>query len=84
MSVASLRPTLITASAFRFYEEKMNYNQIQAFDRTEAARRLGLSVVTLDRELARGNITHVRVGRRVLFTQAHLEDYLERNERKAK
>ncbi len=55
-----------------------------ALDRKRAAQRLGLSVVTLDRELARGNITHFRSGRRVLFTQAHLDDYIKRNERKAK
>jgi excisionase family DNA binding protein len=62
----------------------MSSDQTQAFDRKEAARRLSLSVVTIDRELARGKITHVRVGRRILFTQAHLEEYIERNERKAK
>jgi excisionase family DNA binding protein len=61
----------------------MNNDQIEAFNRKEAARRLGLSVVTIDRELARGNITHFRSGRRVLFTQAHLDDYIKRNERKA-
>jgi excisionase family DNA binding protein len=61
----------------------MNEVQIEAFDRKEAARRLGLSVVTIDRELARGNITHFRSGRRVLFTQTHLDEYIKRNERKA-
>jgi excisionase family DNA binding protein len=62
----------------------MDKEQIQAFDRNEAARRLGFSVVTLDRELARGNITHFRSGRRVLFTQSHIDEYIQRNERKAK
>jgi excisionase family DNA binding protein len=62
----------------------MKSDQTQAFDRKEAARRLGLSVVTIDRELARGKMTHVRVGRRILFTQAHLDEYIKRNERKAK
>jgi len=61
----------------------MDKDKIQAFDRKEAARRLGLSVVTLDRELARKHITHVRIGRRVLFTQAHLDEYIKRNECKA-
>ena len=61
----------------------MTKDQIEAFSRKEAARRLGLSVVTIDRELARGNITHFRSGRRVLFTQAHLDEYIKRNERKA-
>lgn len=62
----------------------METNQTQTFDRREAARRLGLSVATIDRELARKNITHVRSGRRVLFTQAHLDEYIKRNERKAR
>jgi excisionase family DNA binding protein len=62
----------------------METNQPQAFDRREGARRLGLSIATIDRELARKNITHVRSGRRILFTQAHLEEYIKRHERKAK
>lgn len=62
----------------------MEKKQIQTFDRKGAARRLGLSVATIDRELARKNITHVRSGRRVLFTQAHLDEYIKRNEHKAK
>jgi excisionase family DNA binding protein len=62
----------------------MSQDQIKAFDRKEAARRLSLSVVTIDREVARGGITHFRSGRRVLFTQAHLDEYIKRNERKAK
>jgi excisionase family DNA binding protein len=62
----------------------MEKDQIQTFNRIEAARRLGLSVATIDRELARENITHFRIGRRVLFTQAHLNDYIKRNECTAK
>lgn len=62
----------------------MNQDQIKVFDRKEVARRLGLSVVTIDRELARGNISHFRSGRRVLFTQSHVDEYIRRNERKAK
>jgi excisionase family DNA binding protein len=54
------------------------------FDRKEAAKRLNISLVTLDRELARENISHFRSGRRVLFIEAHLEEYIKRNERKAK
>lgn len=61
----------------------MNEDQrktFEAFNRKEAARRLAVSLVTLDRELARGNILHFRSGRRVLFTQAHLDEYIKRNE----
>lgn len=53
------------------------------FDRKEAAARLGVSVVTIDRELARKNLPHFRIGRRVLFTQELLEKYIEQNTRNA-
>ena len=59
-------------------------DNFEAFNRKEAARRLGVSVVTIDRELARGNIAHFRSGRRVLFTQAYLNDYIKRNEHQIK
>jgi excisionase family DNA binding protein len=49
------------------------------FDRKEAAEKLGISLITLDRELARKRIPHLRIGRRVLFTEGHLEQYIERN-----
>ncbi len=49
------------------------------FDRKEAAQKLGVSVVTLDRELAKNKMPHFRVGRRVLFTQELLERYIEQN-----
>ncbi len=49
------------------------------FDRHEAAQRLGISVVTLDRELARKRMPHFRVGRRVLFTDELLRRYIAEN-----
>jgi len=49
------------------------------FDRKEAARKLGVSVVTIDRELAKKRMPHFRVGRRVLFTTELLERYIEKN-----
>lgn len=49
------------------------------FDRKEAARKLGVSVVTVDRELAKKRMPHFRIGRRVLFTQELLEQYIEKN-----
>lgn len=49
------------------------------FDRKEAAQKLGVSVVTVDREIARKRIPHFRVGRRVLFTDSHLQEYIESN-----
>lgn len=52
------------------------------FDRREAARRLGVSVVTLDRELAKRRMPHFRIGRRVLFTDDLLRQYIEKNTKK--
>lgn len=54
------------------------------FDRKEAARRLAISVVTLDRELARKRVPHFRIGRRVLFTQDLLDQYIEMNTKNTK
>ena len=49
------------------------------FDRKEAAKRLGVSLVTIDRELARKRLPHFRVGRRVLFTDELLKTYINQN-----
>ena len=49
------------------------------FDRKEAARRLGISVPTIDREFELRRIARFRIGRRVLFTDEHLEEYIRRN-----
>ncbi len=54
-------------------------NETLVFGRKEAARRLGVSVVTIDRELAKKRIPHFRVGRSVRFTQELLEKYIEQN-----
>ena len=49
------------------------------FDRKEAAQRLGISVVTLDRQLAKKRMPHLRIGRRVLFTAELLEKFIQQN-----
>lgn len=54
------------------------------FDRKEAARRLGISVVTLDREIAKNKMPHFRVGRRILFTEKLLWEYIEQNTKNIK
>lgn len=63
----------------------MNENQTEklTFDRREAAKRLGISVVTLDREIAKKKMPHFRVGRRVLFTQELLLQYILLNTKNA-
>lgn len=45
-------------------------------DRRSAASRLGISVITLDRERARRRIGYIQIGRRVLFTEAQIAEYL--------
>ncbi len=59
-------------------EENMSSEKI-TFDRKEAAQRLGISVVTLDREVAKRRMPHLRIGRRVLFTEQLLTQYIEQH-----
>ena len=54
----------------------MTISETSLFDRHEAARRLALSIPTLDRLVKNGRIPHFRVGRRVLFSQELLDDFL--------
>jgi excisionase family DNA binding protein len=49
------------------------------FDRREAANRLGVSLVTIDRQLAKKRMPHFRVGNRVLFTQELLDQFIAQN-----
>jgi excisionase family DNA binding protein len=54
------------------------------FDRKEAAEYLNVSVITVDRAIANKKISCFRIGRRVLFSKSHLEDFLSTCEQKAK
>lgn len=54
------------------------------FDRKEAAGYLGVSVITIDRAVAKKRISCFRIGRRVLFSKGHLDDFLSSCEQKAK
>lgn len=63
--------------------EELENNKIP-FDRKEAARRLGVSVVTLDRMIAKKRIPHVRIGRRVLMTQSMVDQVIEMNTKAAR
>lgn len=49
----------------------------------EAAAWLGVSKATVCRLMARNELSHYRVGYRVLFDEAQLRGYLTRVERKA-
>lgn len=53
------------------------------YHRKSAADYLGISIVTLDRALAQKKISHFRIGRRVVFDQRHLDDFLAQNEKLA-
>lgn len=50
----------------------------------EAARRCGVSRITLLRMRSAGKISFYRIGARVLFSESHIRDFLNRAERKAK
>ena len=47
----------------------------------EAAERLGVSRLTLWRARQRGEIAFLRIGRRVLYSNAHIVAFEERHER---
>jgi excisionase family DNA binding protein len=50
----------------------------------DAARLVGVSAMTLLRARRAGLIGYYRVGRRVLYSEAHLRDYLQSVERRAR
>ncbi len=54
-------------------------------NRKQAADYLGVSIVTLDRAVAKKKISCFRIGRRVLFdSEIHLDAFLQKNEVSAK
>ena len=55
-----------------------------AFGRKEAARRLDVSLVTIDREVSRKRLPHFRIGTRVLFTSTLLQQYIDANTKNSK
>ncbi len=59
-------------------------NAKQKFSRIEAANYCGISVVTIDRALAREKVGCYRIGRRIVFSKQHLDEFLSSNECKAK
>ena len=48
------------------------------------ARRVGLSIPTIRRLIARGEIAHYRLGKRILFDERHAIEYLARHEHRPK
>ena len=62
----------------------MQEEQKIPFGRKEAARRLGVSVVTVDRLLAKEKLAHFKIGTRVLFNQELINNFIQANIRQAK
>ncbi len=56
----------------------------QCFSRSEAAYYLGVSVITIDRAVGGRKLACYRIGRRIVFSQTHLDEFLMNNEHKAK
>lgn len=54
------------------------------FNRKEAANYLQISIITVDRAIKNKKISCYRIGRRVLFSKSHLDEFLKKNEVKAK
>jgi excisionase family DNA binding protein len=64
-------------------QNEFNYGE-QRFSREESAIYLGVSVITVDRAKANGKLGFFRIGRRVVFGRNHLDEFLGRNEYKAR
>lgn len=56
--------------------------EVETLTESAAARMLGVSKITLQRLRNRGEISHFRIGARVLYSPQHLKDYLADVERK--
>jgi excisionase family DNA binding protein len=48
----------------------------QCFSRLEAAYYLGVSVITIDRAVAGEKVGCYRIGRRIVFSKQHLDEFL--------
>lgn len=58
----------------------MKDKEFRKFTRRDAAEYCGVSIVTIDRALAKRTIGRYQVGRRIVFDKRHLDDFLTRNE----
>jgi len=59
-------------------------NSEKFFNRVEAAAYLGVSTRTLHRYTKRGLLTHIRIGRRVLYKREWLDAFFQSMTVKAK
>jgi excisionase family DNA binding protein len=59
-------------------EEKENVTEVKFLTRTEVARKLNISLVTLNKHVYDGKIPARRIGRRVLFRAEDIDNSLNR------
>jgi hypothetical protein len=55
----------------------------ETINEDDAAKLIGVSKITLQRARKRGDISCYRIGARVLYSPAHIQDYLSRVEKVA-
>jgi excisionase family DNA binding protein len=56
----------------------------QALNRREAAARLGVAVVTVDRLVAKGELPHFKVGKCIRFTAQDISEFIVHHTRPAR
>ncbi len=61
--------------------EPVNPSTTKNRNRKAAAEYVGVCVLTIDRALRAGEIDHYRIGRRILFSEAHLNSFLSKHEK---
>ena len=61
-------------------EERPPIHATAVYDTNQAAAIIGIAPITLRRAMDTGEIRHLEIGRRVLFTGAHLLDWLAARE----
>ena len=58
--------------------------EFKNLSRQQASEYLVVSIITIDRAIKSKKIAFYRIGRRVIFGESHLKQFLEVNEVKAK
>ena len=62
--------------------ENYKNTEVETLSESAAARLLGVAKITLQRARKRGEISHFRIGSRVLYSPKQIADYLSAVERK--
>jgi excisionase family DNA binding protein len=64
--------------------EPVNTRNHKNRSRKAAAEYIGVCILTIDRALRAGEIDHYRIGRRVLFSEDHLNNFLLKHQKNAR